>query len=84
MKPENYTFTALAAFACYNEYGTTDGLIDEEVVQWGAFVAGIPDEGERAPSFINCDSVAGFGCCEVTNLRGDVVQFTAVWLGAQA
>ena len=86
MKPSTETFTALAAFESYNEYGhqpetMPDGPNETERAQWDAHRTRLIDAMQRPPSYITSDGdSARFDHCAVTGMRGDCVTFTAVWL----
>jgi hypothetical protein len=86
MKTSNQTFTALAVFELYNEYGhqpetMPDGPNESEREKWDEYRASLVDEWRRPPSYITSDGdTTRFDVCHITGLRGDCVTFTAVWL----
>ena len=74
-------FRALDVFVCYNEYGTTDDMTDEECVQWDEFVLSLPDDSRRPPNHItSTDEHDEFAKCAVTGVMGSCTMFEAVWL----
>lgn len=73
---ETYVIIALDAFACYAAYGETEGLTDDEARAFDHYVydgLNIPAGGHAVIDI--GDEEAEFARCEVTNMRGNCIEY---------